>query len=283
MTIDPIPSAVRQRIAAKLDRIERDSGVRILLAVESGSRAWGFASPDSDYDVRFLYVRPLDRYLTLTRERDVIELPIEDDLDINGWDIAKALALLGKANPVLFEWLSSPIRYRADEESVRLVQAFAGRVTHRTAAIYHYRSLAAGNLRRHIDGQDRVRLKKYFYGVRPACALAWLRTRPEDPLPMALGALMDGLVLTPEIRKAIGGLLAHKRQLSEMGEGPRIGVLDAFIASEIAAAVIPDPTPNEKAALAAEADRLFRRLVRGPLEDASRPQEPAGSAAHPVF
>ena len=116
--------------------------------------------------MRFLYIRPLDRYLTLTRERDVIELPIEDDLDINGWDIAKALTLLGKANPVLFEWLASPIRYRADEEPVRMVQAFAGRVAHRTAATHHDRSLAAGNLRRHIDGQDRVRLKKYFYGIR---------------------------------------------------------------------------------------------------------------------
>ncbi|WP_083897264.1 nucleotidyltransferase domain-containing protein [Azospirillum sp. B506] len=281
--IDPIPSTVRQRIATKLDRIERDSGVRILLAVESGSRAWGFASPDSDYDVRFLYVRPLDRYLSLTRERDVIELPIEDDLDINGWDIAKALTLLGKANPVLFEWLASPIRYRTDGEALRLVQAFASRVAHRTAAIHHYRSLAAANLRRHIDGREPVRLKKYFYAVRPACALAWLRTRPEDPLPMALGALMDGLILTPKLREAIGGLLARKQQLSELGEGPRIGVLDAFIADEIAAAVIPGPTPNEKAALAAEADRLFRRLVRGPLEENSRPQEPADSTDHPIF
>lgn len=281
--IDPIPSTVRQRFAAKLDRIERDSGVRILLAVESGSRAWGFASPDSDYDVRFLYVRPLDRYLSLTRERDVIELPIEDDLDINGWDIAKALTLLGKANPVLFEWLASPIRYRADGEALRLVQAFASRVAHRTAAIHHYRSLAAANLRRHIDGREPVRLKKYFYAVRPACALAWLRTRPEDPLPMALGALMDGLILTQKLREAIGGLLARKQHLSELGEGPRIGVLDAFIADEIAAAVIPGPTPNEKAALAAEADRLFRRLVRGPLEENSRPQEPADSTDHPVF
>ncbi|BAI73373.1 hypothetical protein AZL_027350 [Azospirillum sp. B510] len=277
MTFDRIPATVRQRIGAKLDRIELDSGVRILLAVESGSRAWGFASPDSDYDVRFLYVRPLDRYLSLTRERDVIELPIEDDLDINGWDISKALSLLGKANPVLFEWLASPIRYRADEESVDLVQAFAGRVAHRTAAIHHYRSLASSSLRRHIDGQDRVRLKKYFYGVRPACALAWLRTRPADRLPMALGALMDGLSLSPAIRDAIGGLLARKQQLSEIGEGPRIPVLDAFIASEVMAATASDPGPTEKAALAAEADRLFRRLVRGPM-----PQNPVGIADHPA-
>ncbi|CAO3451155.1 Uncharacterized protein YcgL [Azospirillum argentinense] len=283
MTVDCIPSTVRQRIAATLDRIERDSGVRILLAVESGSRAWGFASPDSDYDVRFLYVRPLDRYLSLTRERDVIELPIEDDLDINGWDITKALTLLGKANPVLFEWLSSPIRYRTDGEAVRLVQTFARRVARQTAAIHHYRSLAAGNMRRHIDGRDLVRLKKYFYAVRPACALAWLRTRPEDPLPMALGALMDGLVFTPELREAIGDLLARKQLLSELGEGPRIGVLDAFITDEIAAAVIPAPTPDAKAALAAEADRLFRRLVRGPLEEDVRPQEPADSTDQPVF
>ncbi|MEM6906851.1 MAG: nucleotidyltransferase domain-containing protein, partial [Pseudomonadota bacterium] len=101
---------MRAEIMAKLTGIERDFGVRILFAIESGSRAWGFPSPDSDYDVRFVYVHPTDWYLSLTPGRDVIELPIRDDLDIGGWDLRKALNLLLKPNPVMLEWLSSPIR-----------------------------------------------------------------------------------------------------------------------------------------------------------------------------
>ena len=96
-----IESRICRRIVNRLEEIERSESVRILLAVESGSRAWGFPSPDSDYDVRFLYARPRDWYLSIDARRDVIECPIEDVLDINGWDIRKALHLLLKANPVL--------------------------------------------------------------------------------------------------------------------------------------------------------------------------------------
>lgn len=98
-------------ILNKLKQIEKDNNVKIILAVESGSRAWGFASPDSDYDVRFIYARPKNEYLRLDEVRDAIELPISDELDINGWDLQKALRLIYKSNPTLFEWFSSPIVY----------------------------------------------------------------------------------------------------------------------------------------------------------------------------
>lgn len=168
----PIPPSIRTRIDAILDQIECQHDVRILLAVESGSRAWGFASPDSDFDVRFLYVRRLPAYLSLVRPRDVIELPIVDDLNINGWDLGKALILLCKANPVLFEWLASPILYRADEAALAGLRALVGRVGHRRAATHHYHRLAFSNWATHIEGRTQVRLKKYFYALRPACALA---------------------------------------------------------------------------------------------------------------
>ena len=102
---------MRELIISKLKQIEKDYNVRVLLAVESGSRAWGFASPDSDYDVRFIYVRPETEYLRLEAVRDVIELPVNDELDINGWDLQKTLRLLYRSNPTLFEWFSSPIVY----------------------------------------------------------------------------------------------------------------------------------------------------------------------------
>ena len=107
-------------IQEKLHEIEKRENCRILLAVESGSRAWGFASPDSDYDVRFIYVRDKESYLKLNRPRDVIELPINDVLDINGWDVEKALKLLHKSNPTVFEWCSSPIVYQTTDGGRKL-------------------------------------------------------------------------------------------------------------------------------------------------------------------
>lgn len=105
---------MEKMIVSRLREIEEKEKVHILLAVESGSRAWGFASPDSDYDVRFIYIRPKEDYLRLESIRDVIELPINDVLDINGWDLQKTLRLLYKSNPTLFEWFSFPDRLYGD-------------------------------------------------------------------------------------------------------------------------------------------------------------------------
>ena len=106
---------MRKKIQTQLRRIEEEENIKILLAVESGSRAWGFASPDSDYDVRFIYIRRMEDYLKLEKVRDVIELPMDDVLDMNGWDLQKTLRLLYKSNPTLFEWFSSPIVYQETE------------------------------------------------------------------------------------------------------------------------------------------------------------------------
>ena len=122
---------MKEQIYNKLREIEKTENVRILLAVESGSRAWGFASPDSDYDVRFIYVRPKDDYLRLDPVRDVIELPLDEVFDINGWDLQKTLRLLYRSNPTLFEWFSSPIVYLetefADELRAMMTQYFPQR------------------------------------------------------------------------------------------------------------------------------------------------------------
>jgi predicted nucleotidyltransferase len=104
---------VHQQILEELKRIEKEEGVRILYACESGSRAWGFPSKDSDYDVRFIYIRPVDWYVSIYDKRDVIERPISDMLDINGWDLRKALNLFRKSNPPLLEWLKSTMPFFA--------------------------------------------------------------------------------------------------------------------------------------------------------------------------
>src|SRR5580698_6695076 len=118
MTIRDLPPSFAEgavtAIDARLADIARDHGVSIPLAIESGSRAWGFPSPDSDYDCRFVFVRPVNQYLSPWQQRDVIETPLEGDLDVSGWDLAKAIKLLLKGNAVIIEWLTSPIVYDGD-------------------------------------------------------------------------------------------------------------------------------------------------------------------------
>lgn len=103
---------MQKEILKTLNQIEAQHNVKILYACESGSRAWGFPSPDSDYDVRYLYIRPVEAYLKLFPERDVIEGPIDEIKDFVGWDLQKALKLLMKGNAPLIEWVRSPIVYK---------------------------------------------------------------------------------------------------------------------------------------------------------------------------
>ena len=143
---------MRELIISKLKQIEKDYNVRVLLAVESGSRAWGFASPDSDYDVRFIYVRPEKEYLRLEDVRDVIELPINDELDINGWDLQKTLRLLYRSNPTLFEWFSSPIVYVETEFAKQFREIMIGYFSTKKS-LYHYISMAESNYRDYLKGE----------------------------------------------------------------------------------------------------------------------------------
>ena len=150
--IDP---AFRARAAAALAEVERAEGVRVLLAVESGSRAWGFASRDSDYDVRFVYLRPLAGYLSVVPARDVLERPLEGLLDLGGWDVRKALGLLARGNAVALEWLGSPVVYRQDPTAVELLRGVARAAAHPPAA--HCRPAAADRLRERRQSVARAR------------------------------------------------------------------------------------------------------------------------------
>jgi len=256
-----IEPARRRQIGAVLRRIERRERVRILLAVESGSRAWGFASPDSDYDVRFVYARPRDWYLALAPQRDVIELPIDDLLDVNGWDIQKALRLLCKPNPVLLEWLQSPIVYRRQPGfAAKLLRLFA-RTDHRAACKFHYARLGRRQFATYIDGRDTVALKKYFYSLRPAMALAWLRANP-GLVPMDMARLRSGVALSSAVAAEIDRLLAAKQRTRELGDGPRFAALDDFMLAEFALAEATTERPRVDAETVAAATGLFRALVR---------------------
>ena len=212
-------------IQQKLSQIEAEYNVRIIFACESGSRAWGFASDDSDYDVRFVYVRPLEEYLRLDEMRDVIEYELNDIYDINGWDIQKLLQLLYKCNPVIFEWADSPIVYKKTEEWERAVGVLPDYFS-KQKMLYHYRSIAKNNIRSHFQG-DEVNLKKYFYVLRPLLACRWILNK-NCPPPTAFSALC-GAVLPNELRNAVDALIEVKKNASEKQHGPHIPQLDNFI------------------------------------------------------
>lgn len=254
-----IAATTRAEIDTKLTQIEAQHDVRILFAIESGSRAWGFPSPDSDYDARFVYAHKRDWYLSLEPGRDVIELPINDLLDINGWDIRKALNLALKPNPVLLEWLTSPIRYRWNEPVCAALIGLCEKIAHRTACRHHYLSLGQGQWRRHVGEADVVNMKKYFYILRPALALRWLRMHETIP-PMNLHDLIAGLALDLATVTRIAELLALKARSREVGTGPRIPEIDALIESEFTAAQAAAPEPKAPDHRT-EADDLFRAIV----------------------
>lgn len=260
---NPVSAAMRQQIEAVLDKIERDHDVEILFAIESGSRAWGFPSPDSDYDVRFVYRRPLYWYLSIEPGRDVIELPISGDLDVNGWDVQKALGLMLKANPVLLEWLSSPIKYRWNAPVATQLIDLASSAAYGTKCRHHYLRLAERQWNQNIEGQAEVNLKKYFYCVRPAMALRWLKLRPGAPPPMNFNALAEGIDLSPELISKLKELLVLKSRTKELGDGPRIAVIDQFVTSEMEQArELLDSSAPITPDLRVRANELFRALVK---------------------
>ena len=220
---------VQEIIPAKLKEIEARENIRVIHCVESGSRAWGFASPDSDYDVRFIYVRPIEYYLRLDKTRDVIEWQLDDTLDINGWDLQKALRLLHSSNPTLFEWNNSPIVYKTTPEWAE-ISAIIGHFFQKKAGLYHYLSTAKKNYREYLKG-DMVKPKKYFYVLRPILACRWILEK-QTPPPMLFSELADAC-LDEDLVPAVSDLLRLKMETPEMGLGPRIDVIKDYLDASI--------------------------------------------------
>ena len=228
----PVDPAVRAEVLRKLQAVETTHNVRVLYACESGSRGWGFASPDSDYDARFLFVRPARDYLRVTPLRDVIEEAPSPVFDVNGWDLRKALALLAKGNATLVEWLSSPVVYRQDDAFMQDLREVAAAAYQPVRSFHHYFSMARGNHREYLQG-DVVRAKKYLYVLRPILAAQWVLQR-EDAPPMPFEQLADVLVTDAAVRLDIAELLAQKRQAGEQEWLPARPRLNAFIDEALA-------------------------------------------------
>ena len=255
-------AAIQAEIQQQLTRMEALHDVRILLAIESGSRAWGFESPNSDWDVRFIYAPRLPWYLRVNAPRDVIELPISGDLDINGWELRKALHLMQKCNPVLLEWLDSPILYRQDEAVMAQFRALSREFFAPQACWHHYLSMAKTNNREYLQTPT-VRLKKYLYVLRPLLCCQWIE-QGRGPAPMLFQILVDELVKDAELRSAIDYLLEQKRGAAELAEGPRIPALNYFIEVELERCkAIADRIPAHRASPEAytRCDDFLRSVV----------------------
>jgi len=225
----------RGAILAALGAIEAEEEVRVLYACESGSRAWGFASADSDYDCRFVYLRRSEWYVRIdqgmTRKlRSTIERP-GDPLDVCGWDLRKTLWLLAKSNPPLLEWLHSPIVYRTGPEADEL-RGLATGFYSPARCLHHYLSMAERNFREYLRG-ERVWTKKYLYVLRPVLAYRWLEAG-RGVVPVELSRLAsEALPDRGGLRSCVEDLLARKRAGLELDDGPRIGLLSEFLEGEI--------------------------------------------------
>jgi predicted nucleotidyltransferase len=234
---------MKSLIESELRRIESKYGVRVLYAVESGSRAWGFASKDSDYDVRFLYVHPLAWYLSVEQQRDVIEEPIRNDLDLSGWDLRKALGLLRKSNPPLLEWLNSPVVYFQDDAFLGDFRRLASEHYQPEKVFLHYLHMAEGNFRSYLR-EEIVWIKKYFYVLRPILACRWIE-RGLGVVPMEFGRLAHGTLEDPTLRFSIADLVVRKQAGEELDRGPRIPAISDFIEAELPRLALSAPIKGD--------------------------------------
>lgn len=200
-------------VAAGLAALAREQGVRILFAAESGSRAWGFASTDSDYDGRFLYAQDWRWYFSVFPPRDVIEATLPGDLDLAGWELRKALGLFAKGNVPICEWLGSPIVYCEAPGFADELRALIPAVFNPAAAIFHYLGLARRTLEEHLQS-PKVRIKKVFYLLRPLLAARWIAERRTMP-PTPFAELVEAYAATPEESAWIESLLVRKAEAGE--------------------------------------------------------------------
>ena len=250
-----LDSDTNEKIILRLREIENEENVRILYACESGSRAWGFPSVDSDYDVRFLYLHSEEWYLSIKKKRDVIERPIDDSLDLSGWDLQKALLLFRKSNPPLMEWLGSPIIYLDEYSIASQMRSLAVEYYSPVASTYHYLHMAQGNNREYLEG-DNVWLKKYFYVLRPILAVQWIE-KGFGVVPTEFDELVEELIKEPGLKKDIDQLIQMKRLGDELDYGPRIDSISDFINEELQRFEDYKVDPEKHSAAINKLDELF--------------------------
>ncbi|PSQ97041.1 MAG: nucleotidyltransferase [Bacteroidetes bacterium SW_9_63_38] len=226
--------SVRARISNRIDQLEAARGVTVLYTCESGSRAWGFPSIDSDYDVRLIYAHPRDWYLSIDVEQrdDTVDPPIDGEIDLHGWDLRKALRLFRAANPTLLEWLRSPIVYRANEVVMARWRSLLSDYHTPAAVGPAYRGMAQSVAEQNRT-DDTMSHKASLYVLRALLAVRWIERGEDGPPPVRFERLVDATVDRTDLREAVEALLAHKRAGREQDEGPCLPALHNFIEAEL--------------------------------------------------
>jgi uncharacterized protein len=230
---------LREHILLVLKQIEKEYDVVILYACESGSRSWGFPSNDSDYDVRFIYVHKKEWYLSIDQRRDVLEVPKHDKisiqvdklLDLNGWELTKALRLFRKSNPPLLEWLHSNIVYYQASSAINKMKAVESQIFSPISGIHHYLKMAKGNYRDYKNRKE-VKIKRYFNIFRPLLAAKWIAKNDAFP-PIKFTQLVEDILPTSEIRVVLDDIIRLKKAGEVLDPNPRTQIIDYFVETEV--------------------------------------------------
>lgn len=245
-------------ILQKLLELEQLHQIKILYACESGSRAWGFASPDSDFDVRFIYSRPINDYLQIAAMPDTLGLPANQMLDIGGWDLKKALQLFLKSNSPLYEWLQSPTVYRQSDVFAEEIKRLMPKFFSPRASANHYLLMAFNTLSQDLQ-TEQVKLKRYFYALRPALACLWVVQRQTLP-PMEFEPLR-ALITDDVVQTAINDLMVKKQAADERALTPRVSVLNEWLSATITHCKKQIAVLNSPEQKTQELNTLFRKFI----------------------
>jgi len=261
---------MQTQIQHKLKEIEAQYGVKILYACETGSRAWGFPSPDSDYDVRMIYVHDIDWYLSLSDKKDTIEFMSEDgELDITGWDIKKCLKLMWKSNGALLERVQSPVLYREVPGIQDLLKSYSQRCFAPIAAMHHYLGMARNSFA-DLEGKEEVKLKKLFYALRATLCCKWILEKDAVP-PIVFATMVDELGFEESLKQRIRELVELKSGQPESYCHPAETSLNTFIEAELDKAAKAFNSLKGRKDNQTDLDALFRKIVK------MHAYEPAGN------
>ncbi|TDX52974.1 nucleotidyltransferase domain-containing protein [Orenia marismortui] len=219
------------QIISKLRDIEEENNIRILYAVEAGSRAWGGSSEASDYDVRFIYVHPIEWYLSIEEKEDYIDLPINNLIDLHGWDLQKALKLFRKSNPSILEWLHSSSIYIEDSTLIDRLRRLSRDYFSPKALLYHYLNMAKANYKKYL-GENKINLKKYLYMILPLLACSYIKNNKKIPV-MNFYNLMNSELNNSILLEEISSLLVQKKSAKYNEEILRLDIIDDFLETQI--------------------------------------------------
>jgi uncharacterized protein len=248
------------KILAELRGIEKEYGVEILYAVQAGSRAWGFSSPESDYDIRFIYRHSLEWYLSLEENKDVIEKQSSSSIELRGWDLKKALKLFKKSNPSMLEWLHTEEKFIADSYFCEKILPLQSKVFSPSACYYHYLSMSKSNYHKwHNKEVESVKLTLHL--LRGILACRWIRSKKTFP-PIRFENLLFHTINDSAVKEGINSILELKKSGAAEWDG-NLEHLVSFIEKEMTNLTNSKPCFQEEGRADKKVlDEVFRTLIR---------------------